>query len=163
VIPRFLLARLYLDFLLDKRIKTRVRSALDSLARGPDALDNAYRGAIERIEGQLPEDTALAKKVITWIFNAQRPLKPIELCHALAVSEDDTALDLDDIPDLVDLLSVCAALVTLDEVTAVVRLVHYTTQEYFQGCGRAWCPDAHRMISVTCLTYLSLDWGFETT
>jgi hypothetical protein len=49
--PRFLLTRLHIDSLLDKDTKKKVRSALEKLSKGSEALDHAYGEAIERIEG----------------------------------------------------------------------------------------------------------------
>jgi hypothetical protein len=46
------------DSLLDKDTKKKVRSALDNLSGGSQALNKAYDEAIERIEGQLPGKTA---------------------------------------------------------------------------------------------------------
>jgi ankyrin repeat protein len=99
----------------------------------------------------------LANKVITWIVYAVRPLFLDELRHALAVSAGDTDLDRDDIPDVADLISVCAGVVTLDEERDVIRLVHYTAQDFFERIGHDWCPNAQQMMASTCLTYLGID------
>jgi hypothetical protein len=125
---RFLLAGLHVDSLLDKRTKAKVISALNTLSAGSGALKDAYSKAITRIDGQLHEDSALAKTVLSWISYAQRPLTTGELCHALAVKLDDEELDDNNIPDVGDIVSVCAGLVTADEESNVIRLVHHTTQ-----------------------------------
>ena len=39
----------------------------------------------------------------------------------------------------------------------MIRLVHYTTQEYFQRTSNRWFPDANKTMAATCLTYLSFD------
>jgi hypothetical protein len=49
--------------LLDKDTKKKVKSALEHLSGGTEALKKAYDGAIERIDGQLPGKTARAKSV----------------------------------------------------------------------------------------------------
>jgi hypothetical protein len=67
---RFLLARLHVDSLLDKRNKQKVLSTLDKLSKGLAALDEAYKEAIERIDGQLAEDRSLAKRALSWITHA---------------------------------------------------------------------------------------------
>ncbi|OBT95161.1 hypothetical protein VE01_07603 [Pseudogymnoascus verrucosus] len=151
----FLLARLHVDSLRDKRTKAKVQSMLGMLPRGAEALEEAYDDAIKRIEAQLPDDSKLAKTVLSWITYAQRPLTTAELCHALAVDPDDTDLDEDNILDVEDIVSVCAGLVTVDEESNIVRLVHYTTQEYFLQNREAWNPTAQQEITTTCLTYLS--------
>jgi hypothetical protein len=62
---RFLLARLHTDSLLDKRTPKDVKSTLSRLSKGSAALGNAYKEAIQRIEGQLSGDYEQAKKVLS--------------------------------------------------------------------------------------------------
>ncbi|MCJ1247069.1 hypothetical protein MMC30_004280 [Trapelia coarctata] len=154
---RFLLARLYVDSLLDKRTKQKVLSTLKKLSEGTATLENAYSDAIERIDGQLAEDRSLARRTISWISYAQRPLITQELYHALAIELGDRALNGDNIYDVTDIISVCAGLVTVDEESNVIRLVHYTTQDYFECIRLDWNPDAREEIATTCLTYLAFD------
>jgi hypothetical protein len=73
------------------------------------------------------------------------------------VERNEVELDPENIPDVEDLLSVCAGLVVVDQESAVIRLVHYTTQEYFERVTDTWNPDAPLQIALTCLTYLSYD------
>ena len=97
----------------------------------------------------------LARSVLSWITYAQRPLSTKELCHALAVELGELELDLDNIPDVEDMVSVCAGLVVVDDESNIIRLVHYTTQEYFERIRESWNPRAQQEIASTCLTYLS--------
>jgi Ankyrin repeats (3 copies) len=54
------------------------------------------------------------------------------------------------------MLSSCAGLVTVD--SNIIRLVHYTTQEYFQRRGLKSLEDVQKnIIAISCLTYLSYD------
>jgi hypothetical protein len=92
-----------------------VLSTLEKLSKGAAALDEAYRGAIERIEGQLAEDRLLARRTIAWVSYAQRPLASQELCYALAIEPGDTELDGDNVYDVKEIISTCAGLVTVDE------------------------------------------------
>lgn len=55
--------------------------------------------------------------------------------HVLAIEDDEPGID--------DLVAVYAGLVTVDEQSHVVRLVHYTTQEYFKRNWTRVLPDAH--------------------
>jgi len=80
----------------------------------------------------LGEDRLLARRVLSWMTYVQRLLTTGELCHAVGVEAGDKELDDDNIPDVEDVASVCAGLVTLDEESKIIRLVHYTTQEYFE-------------------------------
>lgn len=52
-------------------------------------------------------------------------------------------------------MSVCAGLVVVDEQSSIIRLVHYTTQEYFERTIWDWKPNAQLEIASICLTYLS--------
>jgi hypothetical protein len=65
---------------------------------------------------------------------ARRPLTPVELCTALAMtlSEEKAELDPDFLPDVDVLISLCVGLVTIDREMNVVRPAHYTTQEYLE-------------------------------
>jgi hypothetical protein len=134
-----------------------VLSTLEKLSKGTAALDKAYSDAIERIDGQLAEDRSLARRTISWISYAQRPLTTQELCHAQATMPGDRALNNDNFYDVEDIISVCAGLVTIDEESNFIRLVHYTTQEYFEHIRLEWNPSALEEIASICLTYLSFD------
>jgi hypothetical protein len=134
-----------------------VLSTLEKLSKGKAALGDAYSDAIERIDGQLAEDRALARCTISWVSYAQRPLTTQELCNALAIVPGERVLNDDNFYDVEDIISVCAGLVTIDEESNVIRLVHYTTQEYFEHIRLKRNPGAQEEISSICLTYLAFD------
>ncbi|KAF1828418.1 ankyrin repeat protein, partial [Decorospora gaudefroyi] len=140
-----------------KRTPKEVKSTLARLSKGSAALDDAYRDAIQRIEGQMDGDSKRAKSVLSWITLAKRPLTTTEICCALAVEPGEAELDPESRPDIEDLVSVCAGLVVVDPESAVIRLVHYTTQEFFERSSNAWNLGAQLHIATTCLTYLSFD------
>ena len=110
---------------------------------------------MERIEGQISDQEELAKQVLSWITCARRPLTTLELQHALAIEVGETEFDEDNIPQIEDMISVCAGLVTVDEESHVIRLVHYTTQEYFERTHEQWFSTAEADIAASCVTYLS--------
>ena len=112
---------------------------------------------MERIDGQVRNSRDLAKQVLSWITYTKRLLTTSELRHALAVELDTSALDEENLPEIEDMVSVCAGLVTLDEESDIIRLVHYTTQEYFERTRMTWFPDAQKDIARACVTYLSFD------
>jgi ankyrin repeat protein len=124
---------------------------------GSEAYDCAYKEAIERIEGQNPGSVELAKQALSWITCAKRPLTTLELQHALAVEIGESELDEQNLPEVEDIVSGCAGLVIIDENSNIIRLVHYSTQEYFERTQMSWFPDAQRYITMTCVTYLSFD------
>ena len=52
-------------------------------------------------------------------------------------------------------MSVCAGLVIVDPESAIINLMHYTTQEFFERIKDEWNPRGQLDITTTCLTYLS--------
>jgi hypothetical protein len=116
---------------------------------------------MKRIEGQVADSEELAKQVLSWITLTKRPLTTVEIQHALAMEVSKSDIDEENLPDIRDMISVCARLVTVDEESNIIRLIHYTTQEYFERTQKYWFPDAERDIAKTCVTYLSFD-AFNT-
>ena len=116
---------------------------------------------MERIKGQLQDEGELAKLVLSWIKCAKRPLTTSELEHAIAVEINEPQLDMENLYQVEDMVSVCAGLVTIDKESGIIRLVHYTTQEYFDRTWNTWFPDAEANIAAICVTYLSFN-EFET-
>jgi hypothetical protein len=112
---------------------------------------------MERIYEQQPGFRQLAENVLAWITCAQRPLATLELRHALALEAGSRELDHQNLPRVEDMASVCAGLVTVDEASGVIRLVHYTTQEYFERTKEKWFPDAETNVTNACIIYLSFD------
>lgn len=137
--------------------KKAIKSTIRILTGGSSALDKAYDEAVKIIEGQLSGEAELAKRVLSWITYAKRQLTTEELSYALSVEVGTPELDEDNIPDIEDMISVSAGLVTADEESDVIRLVHYTTQEYFERKGKAWNPTIQEEMAAKCLSYLSFD------
>ncbi|CAG2000637.1 unnamed protein product [Fusarium graminearum] len=163
-IRRFLLAQLYLGLLGDKLTLNDIRSAMETFQKqsqrsGEDqkvqVLARAYGQAMERINEQMPGKKELAMKVLSWITCAKRQLTTSELQHALATKTGKSELDHGDLTHIGDMVSVCAGLVTVDEESGIIRLVHYTTQEYLKRTREQWFRDPESVIATTCVTYLS--------
>ncbi|KAI0859030.1 hypothetical protein F4860DRAFT_280944 [Xylaria cubensis] len=151
----FLLAQLHFNSLSDKYTINEIREALEKLKTGSNLYDTAYSNAMERIEGQLTGQAKRAKQVLSWLTCAKRQLTKLELQHALGVKIDELELDKNNLPSVEDLVSLCAGLVTVDEKSSIVRLVHYTTQDYFAHTQSKWFPDVQISITAICTTYLS--------
>ena len=92
-----------------------------------------------------------------WITYAKRPLIIVELQHAIAVKFGKSELDEKSQPDIEDIVSVCAGLVTVNKESQIIRLVHYIAQEYFERTESQsrWFPNAQTDITKICITYLS--------
>ncbi|KAF8128073.1 hypothetical protein K438DRAFT_1431058, partial [Mycena galopus ATCC 62051] len=89
------------------------------------------------------------------VTNAKRSLTVSELTVALAIRRSAWSLNKDDLLDIETILAVCAGLVIVDETLRIVRLVHYTTQEYLDSIQAQKFPDAQTEITSTLLTYLA--------
>ncbi|KAJ7222464.1 ankyrin repeat domain-containing protein [Mycena pura] len=150
----FLLAKLHIESLMVKNTIKAVREALQHL---PKDLQDTYNEAIERINHQSEEDCKLGLLALTWVANTKRLLSVTELQEALAIEPDSTSLDTDNILDINIILAVCAGLIIVDETISLVRLVHYTTQDYLDSIQLDRFPMAHTKILSACLTFLSFE------
>ncbi|KAK0714895.1 hypothetical protein B0H67DRAFT_600680 [Lasiosphaeris hirsuta] len=113
-----------------------ISSAVDGVSSEDhkiEALKHAYDQSMQRINKQRPGLRVLAQKALAWITCATRPLKKIELQHAIAVKSGDTKLDEDNIPQIEDIVSACA------------------------GLFADWFPMAEADITTICATYLSFE------
>ncbi|KAM0264877.1 hypothetical protein ACHAQJ_000393 [Trichoderma viride] len=162
----FLLAQFYLDSLTDKFTPKLIKNSLkdfqnltpgSSEAKKVKVLADTYEQAMLRINAQQIGFKDLANRVLSWIIYAESQITKTELQHALAVEVDESMLDEDNLPLIQDMVSVCAGLVTVDEESNIIRLVHYTTQEYFNQTRKDWFPDAEAKIADVCATYLSFN------
>ncbi|RSM12118.1 hypothetical protein CEP52_002630 [Fusarium oligoseptatum] len=151
----FLLAHLHLESLMYKRTPKALRTGLEKLPRGSTAYDETYEKTMKRIETQFPDQAELARDALQWIICAEAPLSVSELQHALAVEPREEDLDSGNLIDADDVVTACGGLVTIDKKSSIIRLVHYTTQEYFGRTRGTWFPTAEEQMAEVCLTYIS--------
>lgn len=160
---RFLFAVLQLNRICEARTVKKIKIALDSMSR---ELDQLYQQTIERIRSQKGDDGELGMRVLSWVTHARRPLNVVEIQHALAVEVDEVEepssdLDFDNILSPQSLTDLCAGLVVIEANSQIIRLVHQTTQEFFDKERQILFQDAELDISRVCLTYLSYDVASE--
>ncbi|KAL7908738.1 hypothetical protein GGI35DRAFT_493723 [Trichoderma velutinum] len=151
----FLLAKLHVDFLSRKISRKEVRIALKTL---PSTLDATYSDALERIYSQDSDSAELAELILFWVVCAKRSLTVQDLQHLYATRElsDGESLDEDDLPDGDILTGVCSGLIIVDDESQLVRLVHYTAQQYFENCHHTRLLEAKLSLANISLTYLTL-------
>lgn len=136
--------------------ENNIRDLKESLQRLPVDLDRTYDDALERIKNQNSQKVARAEQVLKLINCAKRPLKLEELRQALSIREGDTLLDTDALPTAESLISTCCGLVVVEDQSQIVRLVHYTVEEYFaRKAERYRSPEAHAFFACILLTYFS--------
>ena len=112
---------------------------------------------MERINGQQAGFRLLAKDVLSWITCAKRLLTTTELQYALGVEISELGLDEDNLPETEDIVLVYTRLVTIDEQSRIIRLVYYTTQEYFERTQSKQFSNAQINITIIYVTYLSFN------
>jgi len=117
-------------------------------------LGNAYGATLDRIKGQGGERSRLGMATLMWISHAERPLKPDDLCQALAVEIGSLDLNTDDVPSIGTLIACCQGLVFVDKEASTVRLIHSTLQEYLLAHPELF-GTPHSTIAETCLGYLN--------
>jgi hypothetical protein len=125
------------------------------LDRLPDGLDETYDTAVERIRAHpKSENVEISIRALKWVTFARRRLRDVELLHALAVKDTSKDIEQSDLHQIEKVISLCGGLVALDRITSEVRLVHETTQQYFQKYFRG-DDDGDAGIVITCLRYFS--------
>ncbi|KAL8754169.1 MAG: hypothetical protein Q9199_004528 [Rusavskia elegans] len=149
---RFLAAKLHVDALSSKGNVKTLKKALENL---PTTLDELYDDAVQRIKTQSPDDEHLALKALRWVAYTYRPLGFRALQEALAIEPGEDDFDSDGMHPIGLILDVCAGLLIADEENEIVRLVHYTTQDYLDKLLASEFQDAHALIAGDGLTYLS--------
>ncbi|KAJ6541328.1 hypothetical protein B0H19DRAFT_866718, partial [Mycena capillaripes] len=140
----FLLAKLHIESLSIKSTLKGVQEALKAL---PKTLNDSYDNVMKQIEDQNEENKHIAHLALTWVANAKRPLKVLEFQTALAIEAGSKSLNKANILDMDTVLSVCAGLIIKDKQLSVVRLVHYTTQEYLDNIQSQKFPNAQTEIT----------------
>ncbi|KAJ0413069.1 hypothetical protein BJY00DRAFT_320158 [Aspergillus carlsbadensis] len=163
----FLLAHLYLEVLRDKTTLAKMENALRELesetqgiSKGNynQALSMAYDKILTRIMNQKDGHRELAERVLSWLISWPHGLEISLLRVATAVETDAPQpvgpLDPANQAEVSTMVSVCAGLVTGDYETGFVRLIHYTTEEYFSHRVKDWFPDAFRYLTKSCIAYI---------
>ncbi|PLN76154.1 ankyrin [Aspergillus taichungensis] len=153
----FLIAKLYTNLVQDEINEKRIRKVIQRLQNNPGLYDDAYDETMERINCQAHFAQGIAKTIFGWILFSKRPLSLLEIQHALAVEIGESEFDDTNIIDIEQLVSVCIGLVMVDRESNSLKFVHYTTKEYLERKLLQWFPDVHRIIALTCLTYVSLN------
>lgn len=133
-----------------------IRELKESLQRLPKDLDKTYDDALERIKQQDSRKLARADQVLTLISCAKQPLKLEEMRQALSIRKGDTFIDPEALPKTESLISTCCGLVVVEDESQIVRLVHYTTEEYFKRKLHRYCGlAAHGYFAGILITYLN--------
>jgi len=130
----------------------------EKLYQKANDLGDAYSVTLDRIRRQKGNIASLAMAALMWISLAERPLRVNELCHALSVKAGalpSTNLDPGRIPSIEILLGSCQGLITVDNETSTIRLIHSTLKEYLHARNTPVIfENPHVSMAGVCLKYL---------
>ncbi|KAH6880250.1 ankyrin repeat-containing domain protein [Coprinopsis sp. MPI-PUGE-AT-0042] len=155
----FLHASLQLDALCESLNLQDVR---DTLKAFPSSIEGVYRQTWSRISNQCCKHASLAKAVLVWVLNALRPMTMGELERAVATCPYTHKFGPYRHVPGASLVSLCGGLITIEEESKVVRLVHYTAKETIEGLLHEAVPHPHSLLAAVCMTHLA-DCGFQNT
>lgn len=142
---------LQIHAVLDSVSAGEMEEALDTM---PQGLDDAFEETLQRIQVQPENRKTLAMNTLMWISHASRPLLMRELVDVLAIKSSERSLNKRNRPSQRLVLECCFGLVTLDEESSVIRLVHYSVQEYLLEHRAGIFPSGEESVAEKCLRYL---------
>ncbi|KAK8137557.1 hypothetical protein PG984_003050 [Apiospora sp. TS-2023a] len=149
----FLLARLMMDILAPSSINN-IRQIKKFLQASRCDLTNMYQETLTRIMSGDAVGAELARRMILWLCYSQRPLLESEIQHAMATEMDDEDFDPDGITPG-DLLQDCCMGIVVCDSDRVYSLFHETAYDFFRNSPDFGSAAAHKLITKTCLCYLS--------
>ena len=153
-LSRFLLAVLQVQAVLQETSIGEMEEALEVM---PSGLDEAFEETLQRIQRQPEKRRMLGMSILMWISHARRPLKVAELSEALAVKVGETSLNPKFSKSQKLMVACCLGLVIVDEKSSVIRLVHYSVQEFFREHHSGVFPSGKLTIAKILVSYLLLD------
>ncbi|KAI9774470.1 MAG: hypothetical protein M1839_001703 [Geoglossum umbratile] len=139
------LKRLMLEVCSVKGLLSTLQDLVDSEEAGLETVQspNVPNGPLEQYRSALEH---LTKK-----------LEPAAGFKKVKKALTRVTIDEEALADEYVLISVCAGLVTVGQESNIIRLVHYTTQEYFEHIRTARFPDAQASIAMAGLVYMSFN------
>ncbi|KAH6892729.1 hypothetical protein BKA70DRAFT_1201208 [Coprinopsis sp. MPI-PUGE-AT-0042] len=155
----FLHASLQLDAL---RGCANIYAVEKTLEDFPRQIEDVYQQTWKRIEAQAPETAVIAKNALIWVLCAKRSLNIDELRHAVATCPDTYKFDSRRLVDGPMLMGLCRGLVNVEEVTNIVRFVHYTAKDVVKGLVSQSSLHPHSLPAAVCMALLT-EHGFQQT
>ncbi|KAH6908751.1 ankyrin repeat-containing domain protein, partial [Coprinopsis sp. MPI-PUGE-AT-0042] len=129
----------------------------------PSSIEGVYHQTWARITNEGHKHVSLVQAVLVWVLNASRSMSLDELERAVAtVSSDTHKFELDQLVPGTTLVSLCGGLITVEEESGLVRLVHYTAKETLESLLHNTFPHPHSLLAAVCMTHLT-DCGFQNT
>lgn len=145
---------LQIQAILNEPTAGEMEEALEKL---PHGLNGAFEETLQRIQRQPEGRKRLGMNTLMWVSHVKRPLHVEELSDALAVKMGEASLNPKYRPSQKLMVDCCLGLVTVDKESSIVRLVHYSVQEFFQEHQEQIFPHSEQTIAEISITYLLFD------
>ncbi|KAH6870872.1 hypothetical protein BKA70DRAFT_1069663, partial [Coprinopsis sp. MPI-PUGE-AT-0042] len=155
----FLHASLQLDALCECATAHDIRQTLEEF---PLNIQDVYLQTWNRVLEQRSSHVLMAKAALVWVLNSSRPMTIQELERAIATSPETYKFEPNRLAPGKTLMALCCGLLTLEEESRLVRLVHYTARDSLQGLLQDSFPPPHSHLAAVCMTHL-MQCGFQNT
>ena len=126
----------------------------DAIEAMPHDLHQAFYQTLARIQRQPDGRKRLGMKVLLWISHARGSLTVAELSEALAVKPGNASLNPRRRPSQNTMIECCMGLVTVDQQSSSIRLVHHALQEFFRNQREEIFPSGEEELAEVCIIYL---------
>ncbi|KAH6904419.1 hypothetical protein BKA70DRAFT_1507925 [Coprinopsis sp. MPI-PUGE-AT-0042] len=133
-----------------------VQDVKETLESFPSRIEDAYHQTWKRILSQSPKHVLLAKSVLLWVINSRRSMKIEELRYAVSTSPRNHLFDSARLVTEATLIGACLGLVTVEEESRNVRLVHYTAKETLESLLCDSFPHPHLLLASVCMGHLTM-------
>ncbi|KAH6889029.1 hypothetical protein BKA70DRAFT_1163656 [Coprinopsis sp. MPI-PUGE-AT-0042] len=134
----------------------------DTLKAFPSSIQDVYRQTWARISNEGRKHASLAQAVLIWVLNTARSMTIDELERAVATSPDTHKFEPGRLVPGATLISICGGLITVEEESRLVRLVHYTAKDTLINLLHGAFPHPHSLLAAVCMTHLT-ECAFQDT
>src|SRR2546423_696054 len=148
----FLWTKFQLEELLNQTTTYELRQCLAEL---PQDLDSTWVRLLARIKAQPRNQANLAKRVLSWLSFAMRPLSLSELQEVLSIDTETGSVDPERSPSAWAIKEVCIGLVTFDEKRGSVRFTHHYLGDHLKSLRGKLFPTGEAEVARCCLAYLA--------
>ncbi|KAI4677696.1 uncharacterized protein J4E84_009015 [Alternaria hordeiaustralica] len=160
-------ARLQIDYICAAKSDKEIKHMLQGL---PNGLGYTYQILLHNIATRYPTKIQEVQKLFRCLVAAASPMTARQLAEVLAIEPEEHDLDHDAVAtDPFDILEPISALVRIEDMDgliSVVKLCHYSFQEYLSSDEIRQSPvnkfyvgknEAHAWMAGLCLRYLTFD------
>ena len=151
---RFLLPALQIQSIVNEPTTGDMEDAIEAM---PHDLHQAFYQTLARIQRQSDGRKRLGMNVLLWMSHAKGSLTVAELSEAMAVKPGNTSVNSRHRPSQNMMIECCMGLVTVDQESSSIHLVHYALQEFFRDQREEIFPSGEDQIADICIGYIFFD------